>query len=160
MGLQHDQPIPPSFSQAGDDKYLGNPTTVAGLVGAFLADTEAGLRDLGAGRVDGKHFQEAQRRRILDAAEIFAGRNPAYSVAMGWNSASLAGRVMQQLGAFWGMHRDEWAGDALAVLFLWLTGKLAESWKAADGDDEQLAIALRPALQQVNRLLLGVRPSA
>jgi hypothetical protein len=147
--------FPPSFAAGLSDRNLGSVVVVAGVVGRFLADTEAAVGALAHGELDPDGFVAAQAQRIRDAADVFAGRNPRYIPLDGWNGISLNGRLQADLGDYWSRRRANWGDDACAVFFEWLTTVLVDRWKLADGDDVLLASAMRPIAEQAVNKLTG-----
>lgn len=149
MGIQHTEVVPESFSASFGDRFLGNPQTVATLVGEFLAKAEALMM------AGGHDFTEKANALVREYADIFSGRNGGYTFPVGYNDVSLPGKLMADLGEFWRRQRSKWGDDPVCVLFEWLFVMLAESIKKADGDDDLLEVMMKPSAQYANQVLLG-----
>jgi hypothetical protein len=155
MGLQHEEIASPSMLEALAPGYLGNPEVVGGLLSRFLADSEADLRALGAGTLASAAFGSAARERIDGLSSKLSGKDPAYPPVKGWSGVSLPGALIAALGSFWRERRGSWGDDAVAVLLEWLLVRLADHWKAANGDDAVLSTLLGPDQRSAMNLLLG-----
>lgn len=157
MGIQHKENVPASFADAFADNYLGNPEVVSGLVGQFCANIEHFMNGGTASKDD---FIAKSHAMIREYADIFSGRSEAYKPMVGYNTITLPAKLIADLGPFWAEHRGKWNDDSVCVFFEWLFVTVAEQVKRADGDDFLLEVMLRPTVQQVVKILLGVERRA
>lgn len=160
MGIQHEEAAPASFSDAFADSYLGSPVVVSGLVGRFCAEVEAALAELHGGRLAGPALVDQMRAKIRRLADIFSGRDPAYTTVKGYHEHTLGFRLMADLGDFWQRQRGVWKDDPVCVLFEYLAVILTEKVKMADGDDILLGVAFGPTLQYAVSVLMGTEKRA
>jgi hypothetical protein len=155
MGIQHEQEVPPSFSDAFSGSYLGDPAVVGGLVAEYCTGFEQAIYGLAAKEITKSEFDESINAAIRHYADIFSGRSPAYQTIKGYHENTLKYKLMADLGEFWQRRRAKWSDDSVCVLFEWLGANLAESVKRADGDDMLLEIMLKPTYEYTVQVLLG-----
>lgn len=156
--LQREEFAPASFRTAAHAGYLGSPEVVAGLLGRFLAESEADLEALARRGMDAEQFEDEARLRILALAHQLSGEDPAHPGVAGWHGASMQGAMRAALGPFLAKNGAKWGDDPdgpIACLLEWLLVTLAGAWKRAAGDDVLLAADLRPALARARDLLTG-----
>jgi hypothetical protein len=150
-----DNAIPASFADAFAGDYLGNPEVATRLIAEFCTSFESLLTQRGADDLSAAEFIRSTRDLIMRFADICSGREPAYTVVMGYHDATLAAKLIADLGDFWGMHRENWNDDPVAVLFLWLGLILADKLKLAKGDEMLLDIMLKPSIEYTVSIILG-----
>lgn len=150
-----DAAIPASFGEAFADDYLGNPEVVARLVAEFCTSFESLLAQRSIGDIESAEFLRDARALIMRFADICSGREPAYRIIMGYHDATLAAKLIADLGDFWGANRESWKDDAVAVLFLWLGLIVADKLKLAKDDEMLLGIMLKPSVEYVVSVILG-----
>lgn len=160
MGIQHEQPIPPSFADALDHNYLGDPAVSTRLVAAFLAKAEEVIHRRGAGELDAQAGADEFRRLIREYADIVSGRNPAYKPVIGYHSRTLPIKLRADLGEFWQQNRAKWDDDSVCVLFEWLLVTLFDAMKRADGDEMLLGVMLKPSVEYATQVILGTEKRA
>jgi hypothetical protein len=153
MGIQHEENVPDSFVDAFDGDYLGDPDVVASLVGEFCAGVE---NLMNGGASSPKDFNDKANALVRRLADVFSGRDSAYTGIPGYNEVRLPAKLRVDLGEFWTKQRAKWDDDPVCVFFEWLFVHVAESVKRADGDDMLLGVMLKPTVQQAVKVLLGI----
>lgn len=141
------------------DNYLGNADLVTALVDGFTEKVHGWAGSTAAGELSKGEFKRLLGAEIDRLADIFMGRNPAYTPIVGWNSRfGVAIALRQSLGAFWDMHGASYANDPCKCAFGWLASSLlTHMHEAAADDDADLAgVQMRVKLAQLVRVLLGV----
>lgn len=151
-----DDVIPASFGDAFAGDYLGDPDVVARLVAEFCTSFEDVLAQRAAGSIEAAEFLKSSRALILRFADICSGREPAYRIIMGYHDATLAAKLIADLGDFWGSNRENWNDDPVAVLFLWLGLILADKLKLAKDDEVLLGIMIKPSVEYAVNVILGI----
>lgn len=152
--------VPEPFALALKSGYLGDPELVASLVGGFCASAEELLGHLRSDVMTKARFVERSKALVHQYADVFAGRNPDYQTIQGYNERSLPNKLRVDLGEFWRSNRHNWDDDPVCVLFEWLFVHVAEFVRRADGDDDLLAIMLKPYVQNTVKHLLGIEQRA
>lgn len=146
---------PPEFVGLGADNYLGNPHLVTRLVAEYCSKCRALLEQRAAGQIDEARFVKLADGVGGEFADIFAGRNPAFTIIIGYNNVTLNARLRVELGSFWQENRDRYGDDPYRAFFGWLLWAVFNAWQKADGDDTLEEVIAGPSVAQAVRLLLG-----
>lgn len=154
--------VPPSFLEATNGHYLGDPEVVSTLVGTFCANVEVAINQFREREIPKEHLDLRLRGLVVGVADIFSGRAEDYDIIKGYNDVTLAIKLRADLGDFWTSNRASWNDDAVCVLFERLALEVAHAMKTSPlpEDDYMREIILKPTVQFVVRELLGIEERA
>jgi hypothetical protein len=119
-------------------------------------DFEALVRSRSADEISEDEFLGKVSTLVRRHADIFSGRDPAYTIMKGYNDQTLKYKLMADLGEFWRKNRHRWDDDSVCVLFEWAGVMYINDLKTADDDEVLLGIMFRPTQEYFVKVLLGI----
>lgn len=143
-----------------NNKYLGNPAVVGGLVADYCLAVRDMLVERSTGDLAPDEFVARVNEMGSDLSAIFSGRNADYRSIIGWNEISLGAHLKVVLGSYWEEYHDSHGDDPVKVLFAWLCWAVYDAMLRADGDDDLEGVILSEHTESAIRLLLGADPRA
>jgi len=119
---------------------LGDPDVVGGLVRGFLAGMVNRVAEVGAGREDRGVAAMADTQACITMADIFLGRDPAYTPAGQWNrGGGMLGWMYRQLVHVY--QEPEANREALvADVFAWAVRFAYEAIRAHEDDADEAGL--------------------